>query len=123
VWKRFVIELGWGADLHGQDVTKASKKAVKDAISRSCLCGLIEVLALDDLNDMQVNVSVATPYPHLVNKEDVLAVVPFGSKTIEVTEGGMETPGLYVKALGDAKDSIVIANAMVEVCVMVGEVS
>ena len=121
MWKRFVIELGWGADLHGQDVTKASKKAVKDAISRSCLCGLIDIFAMEDLNDMQVNVCVATPYPHLVNKEAVLEVLPFGSKSIVVKEGGMETPGLYVKELGDARDSIVIANAMVEVSVMVGK--
>jgi len=42
--KRFVVELGYGADLHGGDVTKAAQRAVKDAISRSCLCGLFDIL-------------------------------------------------------------------------------
>jgi uncharacterized protein (TIGR02058 family) len=119
MWKRYVIELGWGADLHGQNVTKASKKAVKDAISRSCLCGISEVLGMEDFNEMRVNVNVFVPYPHLVKKEEVLECVPFGQKTMEVKEGGMEAPGMYVKALGDSKDSIVVANAIVEVYVMV----
>lgn len=121
MWKRYVIELGWGADLHGQDVTKASKKAVKDAISKSCLCGISEILGMEDFNEMQVKISVFAPYPHLVNKAAVLEVVPFGQKSLEVKEGGMEAPGMFVKALGDSKDSIVVANAIVEVYVMVKE--
>ncbi|MGD8844363.1 MAG: Lin0512 family protein [Desulfobacteraceae bacterium] len=31
--KRFIVEIGTGADLHGKDVTKAACRAVKDAIS------------------------------------------------------------------------------------------
>ena len=38
--KKYIVELGLGSDFHGQDVTKAAKKAAKDAISHSCLCGL-----------------------------------------------------------------------------------
>ena len=106
-----------GYDLHGQDVTKASKKAVKDAISRSCLCGLSEVLGMDDFNNMKVNVSVATPYPGRVDKEAVLSVLPFGRKRIEVKGGGMAAPGMFVKAFGDKVDSIVVANAAIEVMV------
>ena len=47
---RYIIEFGMGTDFHGQDVSKAAAKAVKDAVSRSCLCGLSEVLRLEDLN-------------------------------------------------------------------------
>ena len=36
--KRFIVELGTGADLHGEDVTEAACRAVKDAISSNCLC-------------------------------------------------------------------------------------
>ncbi|WP_071394058.1 Lin0512 family protein [Bacillus tuaregi] len=118
MWKRYIIELGWGADLHGQNVTKAARKAVKDAISRSCLCGMDEILSMQDFDEMQVHVGIATPYPNLVDKEKVLEVLPFGKKTLKVMEGGLETPGMYVKALGDSKDSIVVANAVVEVYVM-----
>ena len=74
-------------------MTKASKKAVKDAISRSCLCGLSEVLGMVDFNNIRVNVSVATPYPEQVNKEAVLSVLPFGQKYIEVKEGGWRHQG------------------------------
>ena len=35
-----------GIDQHGQDPTNAARKAVEDAISRSCLCGLVEVARL-----------------------------------------------------------------------------
>ena len=42
--RKFIVEFGMGTDLHGQDVNKAAKKAVKDAVSRSCLCGLQDVL-------------------------------------------------------------------------------
>ena len=35
--KRFIVELGMGTDLHGGDVTKAAKRAVRDAVSKSCL--------------------------------------------------------------------------------------
>ncbi|AOT72501.1 Lin0512 family protein [Geosporobacter ferrireducens] len=118
MWKRYIIELGWGADLHGQDVTKAAERAVKDAISRSCLCGLREILEMKDLNEVRVHITVATPHPNLVNQEKVMKVLPIGKKSIEVREGGMEVPGLYVKDFGDLKDSIVVANACVEVSVL-----
>ena len=65
---RFIIELGMGADLHGQDVTKAAKKAVEDAISMSCLCGLREVLGIGNLNDgVYVHVTVAVSRPDEVD--------------------------------------------------------
>jgi hypothetical protein len=44
--KRFVIEFGYGIDLHGQDVNNAAAKAVKDAISHSCLSGLVEICGI-----------------------------------------------------------------------------
>lgn len=115
MWKRYIIELGWGADLHGQDVTKAAERAVKDAISRSCLCGLKEILEMKDINEVGIHVTIATPYPNQLDKEKVMKVLPIGKKSIEIVEGGMEVPGLYVKDFGDLKDSIVVANACVEV--------
>ena len=35
--KRFIVEIGTGIDIHGEDATKAACRAVKDAVSRSCL--------------------------------------------------------------------------------------
>ena len=34
------VELGMGADLHGQDVTKATVRAVRNAIERNSMPGM-----------------------------------------------------------------------------------
>ena len=73
---RYIIEFGMGTDFHGQDVSKAAAKAVKDAVSRSCLCGLSEVLRLEDLNQVKITVTVAVPRPEEVNPK--LVVRRFG---------------------------------------------
>jgi len=112
--RRFVIEMGTGIDLHGRDVTKAAARAVKDAISRSCLCGLVEVVGLTDLDTMHVDILVGVPRPEQVDEEMVMAVVPFGVKKIEIVTGGLEAPGLFVPELGE--DAwITMANAVVTV--------
>ena len=62
-FKRYVVELGYGADLHGGDATKAATRAVKDAISRSCLCGLFEIMGMRDPNEMHILVRIGCPKP------------------------------------------------------------
>jgi uncharacterized protein (TIGR02058 family) len=119
--KRFVVEWGVGADLHGQDVTKAAARAVKDAISRSCLCGLVEIVALRDLDDMRVEVVVGAPAPEQIRADEVLSVIPFGRKELRVVEGGLRTPGMYQPELGDVSADILIANAAVTVWVSLPE--
>lgn len=113
--KRLVIELGHGIDQHGQDPTKAAQRAVKDAISRSYLCGIREIFDLKDLNDMIVEVTVAVPTPEKVDGEQVLSVIPFGKKSITVEKGGMSFPGMLIPELGDKTSDILIANAAVVV--------
>lgn len=113
--KRYVIEIGTGIDLHGEDVTNAAKKAVKDAISKSCLAGVLEILHLN-INDMIVDVTIASPYPERVNGDEVLKAIPIGRKRISVINGGMLVPGLYVKEFGESKN-IVVVNASVVVLV------
>jgi len=117
VERRFIVEWGTGADLHGQDATKAACRAVQDAISRSCLCGLLEILRLRDLNAMRVDVLVAVPMPEQVQADVVLSVIPFGRKTLQVVPGGMKAPGLYQPELGDQSSEIIVANAAVTVWV------
>jgi len=41
--KGFIVEIGMGIDLHREDATQAACRAVKDAISKSCLCRLVEI--------------------------------------------------------------------------------
>ncbi len=107
--KRYIIEIGTGLDLHGGDVTKATIKAVKDAMSHSCLCGISELLELDDPSKMKVRIKIACPHPERVDQNAVLAVLPGGNGIIEeILEGGLSTQGLHVDVLG-AGDQIVVS--------------
>ena len=115
--KRFVVEIGTGVDLHGEDNTEAACRAVKDAISKSCLCGLVEILEIRDLETVEVDILVAAPKPSEVDLEQVKAVVPIGSKNVRVVEGGLTARGLCVPSFGPDCDQIVVANAAVTVFV------
>jgi uncharacterized protein (TIGR02058 family) len=114
--KRFVVELGMGSDLHGGDVTKAAQKAIKDAVSRSCLCGLLEIVGLTDPNQMCVDVRLGCPDPARLDREAVLKAVPFGAAKLEVVTGGLTVRGLSLPELG-AGDTIVTVVAALTVSV------
>ncbi len=115
--KRFIVELGTGIDLHGENVTRAACRAVSDAVSRSCLCGLVEVLELKSLDDVFVDILVAVPRPFEVDTEKVKEMVPIGRKTVRAVEGGLITQGLCVDRFGPECDQIIVANASITVSV------
>ena len=75
--KKFIVEFGMGTDFHGQDVTKAARKAVRDAVSRSCLCGLEDVLGLTDFTrQVHIVATVAVPRPEEVDCSAVAEELP-----------------------------------------------
>ena len=113
--KRFVLEFGMGIDQHGQSATSAACKAVRDAVARSCLAGLLEIVRLRDVNDMIVEIHVACPHPEKVDRQTVLDALPFGHKELIVSEGGMLAHGLVQPELGDTTDETYIANAAITV--------
>ena len=118
--KRYIVEFGIGLDIHGQDVGKAAQKAVQDAVSKSCLCGLSEVLGLSlkEFNEeVFIKVTVAVSHPERVDAEAVAKCLPVGKVTVQAVKGGLTVPGLYLPAFGDLDDSIEAAIAAVEVCV------
>ncbi len=112
--KRYIVEIGTGADLHGGDVTKAAQRAVKDAVSRSCLCGLIDIFRLDSPDKMHIEVKIGSTQPERISGGEVLAAVPFGTKTLEIVPGGLAVRGLDLPALGPG-DTIVVAVAALTV--------
>ncbi|WP_201764441.1 Lin0512 family protein [Thermacetogenium phaeum] len=114
--KRFIVEIGTGADLHGGDVSKAAQRAIRDAVSRSCLCGLFDIIGITDPNEMYIEVKVACPNPERINREEVLKAVPFGSTCLEVVPGGLAVRGLELLELGEG-DTIVVAVAALTVYV------
>ena len=117
VRKRLIIEMGMGIDQHGQEPTVAAARAVRNAIAHNALPGVWEVAGLTDPNDMIVEVQVAVPYPEQVKQEEVLAVLPFGRKTITVESGGMVVQGRAIPSLNDKNDEMLIAVAAVTVWV------
>jgi uncharacterized protein (TIGR02058 family) len=114
--KRYIVEFGMGADLHGGDVTKAAQRAVKDAMSRSCLCGLFDIVSIRDPNQMIVEVRIGCPQPEQVQLDAVKGMVPFGSVTVETVAGGLTVKGLHLPALGEG-DNIMVAVAALTVYV------
>jgi uncharacterized protein (TIGR02058 family) len=115
VQRRFIIEMGMGIDQHGQEPTVAAARAVRNAIAHNALPGIWEVAGLTDPNDMIIEVQVAVPYPEQVRADEVLAVLPFGRKTLTVEPGGMVVPGRTIASLNDKNDEMLIAVAAVTV--------
>ncbi|MBB3109502.1 uncharacterized protein (TIGR02058 family) [Paenibacillus phyllosphaerae] len=111
------IELGMGTDLHGQNITKAAVRAVQNAIRHNSMPGLRSVLPGGDLNAMKVHVKLALPCDHeLLDPEAVKAVLPYGTLTLELLQGGMvTTSGVVLPDKDDKNDLIYVVNASVEV--------
>jgi uncharacterized protein (TIGR02058 family) len=115
--KRFIIEMGIGIEQHGQEVTKAAIKALRDAMSRVCMVGLTEMISLSDPNDMIIDVLVACPRPQELDLEALKKAIPFGQKEISVVAGGMTVRGHYHPGMSDKSDEIIVANAAITVCI------
>jgi uncharacterized protein (TIGR02058 family) len=115
--KLFFIELGMGTDLHGQNITKASVRAVQNAIRHNSMPGLRFLLPDGSLDHMNVNVKLAVPCDRdKLDVEQVKAVLPYGQVTVEITDGGMLTSsGIVLPDKEDVNDLIYVVVASVEV--------
>lgn len=88
--KKMVLEIGMGTDIRGADPTKAAVRALRDALWHNSL-SIANALGMDT-DAMQVEVTIGVPHPEQVNKAEVLAILPHGTGTVEVVEGGLEIP-------------------------------
>ena len=88
--KRMVLEIGMGTDIRGTDPTKAAVRALRDALWHN---SLTVAHALDlDVDSMQVAVTIGVPEPDRVDTDAVLAVLPHGTGTVKMVEGGLNIP-------------------------------
>ena len=86
--KRMVLEFGMGTDIRGSDYTKAAVRALRDALWHN---SLTVASALGKPTDsMVVEVLIGVPKPERVDKAQVLAVLPHGTGTVTVVQGGLE---------------------------------
>ncbi|MFS8630386.1 MAG: Lin0512 family protein [Bacillales bacterium] len=115
--KIMFIETGMGIDLHGQDITTAAVRAVKNAIHYNSMPGIRSVLPGNSLDNMKVNIKLAVPCDKdKLDMEAVKKVIPYGTVTVEVMDGGMmTTSGIVLKDKGDKNDMMYIVVAAVEV--------
>lgn len=101
--KRMLLEIGMGTDIRGADPTKAACRALRDALWHNTIA--IAPAMGQPLEAMIVDVHIGVPKPHLVDKAQVLAILPYGKGSVTVVEGGLEIPN-------DAgNDSTLIAHA------------
>ena len=86
--KRMVVEIGMGTDVRGADYTKAAVRALRDALWRNSLS--VAAALGKDTDSMVVEVMIGVPKPDRVDKAAVLAILPHGTGTVQVVEGGLE---------------------------------
>ena len=104
-WKRIILEMGAGNDLHGGDYTKAALRAVQDALHHSSLT-VIRTLKLT-AEQMRVEVTIGVQKPEAVDIEAVRKSLPHGTVTARAVKGGLDVPD------EDGRDRAVIATAAV----------
>lgn len=107
VAKRMALEIGMGTDIRGGDATKAAERALRNALWRNALT--ISRALGKTPEDMLVDIRIGVPRPETVDRDTVLAVLPYGTATLEVVEGGLE----MANEAGD--DVTLIAHAAVVV--------
>lgn len=103
--QRFIIEMGMGNDLHGQDYTKAAARAIEDAFRHSSI-PMFTSLGIDH-TDMRVDVTIGVQYPEAVDTEALIAKLPRGQATVRAVKGGLNVEN-------DEGDTIVIASAAIQ---------
>ena len=88
--KRMVMELGMGTDLQGEDYTKAACRAVHNALRQNSL-SVYDAFGVSR-DDMVVEIIIGAAKPDAVDSDAVAAMLPYGSRTVRVERGGMDTP-------------------------------
>ncbi len=115
-FKRFVMEFGFGIDSHGQDPTNAAIKAVKDAISRVYIIGLLEL----PIKDFKISAVIGVPHHKEVDIEKVKEAFPIKNNlTIEIREGGLIDYGAMMEEFNDKTNEILIAVCSITVSVSI----
>ncbi|SEB07433.1 conserved hypothetical protein [Thalassobacillus cyri] len=115
--KILFIQTGMGIDVHGQNVTKASLRAIQDAINFNSMPGIEEALPEKSMDNMKVNVKLAIPRDQeKLNEDEVKKAIPYGSVSVEVVDGGMATTsGIILEDKNDNNDLMYMVNASIEV--------
>lgn len=116
--KVLFVELGMGADLHGQNLTVAAVKACKNAIERNSLPGWVMMCPNGDKDYFRVRVTLGIPEAagsEPLEIDEVKAVFPYGQVEVIVRPGGLIADSqVYLPDKGDRTQEIIMVCAAVE---------
>ena len=104
--RRFIIEMGMGNDLYGQDYTKAAARAIEDAMRHSSI-PMFEALGISH-DQMRVQVTVGVAAPEQLDLTALQATLPRGRATVSAVKGGLTVTN------PDTGNVTVIATAAIE---------
>lgn len=85
--QRFILEMGTGNDLYGEDYTRAAVRAVQDALHHSSIT-LFKSLGIDR-NSMMVEVTVGVQVPDQIDVEAIRQQIPYGTVSVNRVKGGL----------------------------------
>ena len=86
--RRIILESGSGADLRGEDATRAACRAVRDALHHSSLA-LFGSLGIDPAT-MEVEIRIGVQRPDDVDRDAVAGEVPYGDVVVTTELGGLD---------------------------------
>ena len=86
--KRLVVELGMRVDLRGGDYTKASIRALKDALWHNSLT-VVPALGYS-VDQMEVDIEIGVAQPDLVDTQKIAEILPYGQARVTVSKGGLD---------------------------------
>ena len=116
-YKRLVIEIGQGVDMHGGDQNNAILKATKDAIHHCCIAGLSEIFEIEKRKGVKLVADVYVPDP---DNADPNVVSDYMGKMYDDVKVNMHVGGADPEVIaldGDPKTPITIALVVITVWV------
>ena len=115
-FKRLIIEIGQGVDMHGGDQNNAVKKATADAVHHCCMAGISEIFELTDRKTQaKVRADIYAPHPEEVDPQVVKDYLTMWEVETFVHHGGADPEGISLD--GDEKTAITVALVVLTVSV------
>ncbi|MBR0373820.1 MAG: Lin0512 family protein [Mogibacterium sp.] len=115
-FKRLIIEIGQGVDMHGGDQNNAVLKATKDAIHHCCMACISEIFDIKDRKtEAKIHADIYVPHPEQADPNVVIDYLSGWAVDATVHQGGANPEGI---ALGDkGKTEITVALVVLTVYV------